>query len=73
MLLNSFLGFKTPIGTFAICGLHGLPVWLYGLKTHLWSPFMSHHAQLGVAGVLISGRALCMAVEVSMGLIYVLS
>ncbi|XP_073258705.1 uncharacterized protein [Porites lutea] len=57
-------GFKTPIGTFAICGLHGLPVWLYGLKTHLWSPFMSHHAQLGVTGVLISGRALCMAVEV---------
>lgn len=69
MLHNSFLGFKTPIGTFAICGLHGLPVWLYGLKTHLWSPFMSHHAQLGVTGVLISGRALCMAVEVSMGLI----
>lgn len=73
MLHKSFLGFKTPIGTFAICGLHGLPVWLYGLKTHLWSPFMSYHAQLGVTGVLISGRALCMAVEVSMGLIYVLS
>jgi len=57
-------GFKTPPGVFAIFGLHGLPVWLYGFKTHLWSPFMSHHSQLGVAGVLVSGRALCMAVEV---------
>ena len=73
MLHKSFLGFKTPIGTFVICGLHGLPVWLYGLKTHLWSPFMSHHAQLGVTGVLVSGRALCMAVEVSLGLINVFS
>ena len=46
-------------------GLHMLPVWLYGLKSHLWTPFMSHHLQLGVMGVLVSGRALCMAVEVS--------
>ncbi|KAJ7333804.1 hypothetical protein OS493_015896 [Desmophyllum pertusum] len=57
-------GFKTPAGAFAVCGLHGLPVWLYGLKAHLWAPFMSHHLQLGVTGVLISGRALCMGVEV---------
>ncbi|KAJ7333809.1 hypothetical protein OS493_015901 [Desmophyllum pertusum] len=42
----------------------GFPVWLYGLKAHLWVPFMSHHLQLGVTGVLISGRALCMGVEV---------
>ena len=58
-------GFKTPAGVFAICGLHGLPVWLYGLNAHLWSPFMSHHLQMGVTGILISGRALCMGVEVS--------
>lgn len=57
-------GFKTPVGAFAICGLHGLPMWLYGLKTHLWNPFMSHHFQLGVTGLLVSGRTLCMAVEV---------
>lgn len=46
-------------------GLHVLPVWVYGLKSHLWTPFMSHHLQMGVTGVLVSGRALCMAVEVS--------
>ncbi|XP_020619779.1 CDP-diacylglycerol--inositol 3-phosphatidyltransferase 1-like [Orbicella faveolata] len=57
-------GFKTPAGVFAVSGLHVLPVWLYGLKSHLWTPFMSHHLQLGVTGVLVSGRALCMAVEV---------
>lgn len=57
-------GFKTPAGAFAICGLHVLPVWLYGLKTGLWSPFMSHHAQFAVTGVLVTGRALCMSVEV---------
>lgn len=58
-------GFKTPAGVFAVSGLHVLPVWLYGLKSHLWTPFMSHHLQMGVTGVLVSGRALCMAVEVS--------
>ncbi|XP_067034248.1 uncharacterized protein [Acropora muricata] len=57
-------GFKTPAGVFAICGLHVLPIWLYGLRTGLWLPFMTHHAQLGVAGVLVTGRALCMSVEV---------
>ncbi|CAH3151330.1 unnamed protein product [Pocillopora meandrina] len=57
-------GFKTPAGAFAICGLHGLPVWLYGMNKHMWSPFMSHHLQLGVTGILVSGRALCMGVEV---------
>ncbi|XP_068750342.1 uncharacterized protein [Montipora capricornis] len=57
-------GFKTPAGAFAICGLHVLPVWLYGLKTGLWSPLMSHHAQFAVTGVLVTGRALCMSVEV---------
>ncbi|XP_027042961.1 CDP-diacylglycerol--inositol 3-phosphatidyltransferase-like [Pocillopora damicornis] len=57
-------GFKTPAGAFAICGLHGLPVWLYGTNKHMWSPFMSHHLQLGVTGILVSGRALCMGVEV---------
>lgn len=60
----SFSGFKTPAGAFAICGLHGLPVWLYGMNKHMWSPFMSHHLQLGVTGILVSGRALCMGVEV---------
>lgn len=57
-------GFKTPAGVFAICGLHVLPIWLYGLRTGLWLPFMTHHSQLGVAGVLVTGRALCMSVEV---------
>ena len=61
------LGFKTPAGVFAICGLHVLPIWLYGLRTGLWLPFMTHHSQLGVAGVLVTGRALCMSVEVSLG------
>ena len=34
------------------------------MNKHMWSPFMSHHLQLGVTGILVSGRALCMGVEV---------
>ncbi|XP_043910492.1 uncharacterized protein LOC122787704 isoform X1 [Protopterus annectens] len=59
-------GFKTPVGFFAIAGLHVLPIWLYGythgvLKDALCMP---HHFQwLGIL-LLCAGRILCMSVEV---------
>ncbi|XP_071946428.1 CDP-diacylglycerol--inositol 3-phosphatidyltransferase-like isoform X1 [Antedon mediterranea] len=57
--------FKTPTGTFAILGLHGLPIWMYAHYTnvlsHLAVPKILQY--FGIA-FLSSGRALCFVVEV---------
>ena len=61
----SLPGFKSPTGIFAIMGLHVLPIWLYGQQKRLWEIWISRHVELAITGVLVSGRALCMMVEVS--------
>ncbi|XP_078661350.1 uncharacterized protein LOC144905519 [Branchiostoma floridae x Branchiostoma belcheri] len=58
-------GFKTPAGTFAITGLHVLPLWLYGhvkgVQLYSWHlpPTVHYTAIL----LLAAGRALCVPVE----------
>uniref|UniRef100_UPI00398F7507 uncharacterized protein isoform X1 n=2 Tax=Pristiophorus japonicus TaxID=55135 RepID=UPI00398F7507 len=58
-------GFKTPVGAFAITGLHILPIWLYAyynpvLTSVLVLPFT---LQWFATAFLIAGRLQCMAVE----------
>jgi len=36
-------GFKTPLGTWVILGLHCLPVWIYAMQTGLTDVFISHY------------------------------
>ncbi|XP_051891705.1 uncharacterized protein si:ch1073-145m9.1 isoform X1 [Pristis pectinata] len=58
-------GFKNSLGAFAISGLHVLPVWLYGYhKLVLTNNFpLPLTLQWFTTAFLISGRFLCMAVE----------
>ncbi|GCB73474.1 uncharacterized protein [Scyliorhinus torazame] len=58
-------GFKTPVGAFAIFGLHVLPIWLYGYHNRLLSAafMMPYTWQWIITTFLVAGRLLCMAVE----------
>ncbi|XP_067866462.1 uncharacterized protein si:ch1073-145m9.1 isoform X2 [Heterodontus francisci] len=57
-------GFKTPVGAFAIFGLHVLPIWLYGYYNEVLTAFLLPFIlQWLIIAVLIAGRLLCMAVE----------
>ncbi|XP_060078025.1 CDP-diacylglycerol--glycerol-3-phosphate 3-phosphatidyltransferase-like [Ylistrum balloti] len=59
-------GFKTPLGTYAITGLHVLPIWLYGCMKDVivislgLSPWIQHFGTL----FLIGGRLLSLRVEI---------
>ncbi|XP_078278338.1 uncharacterized protein LOC144606276 [Rhinoraja longicauda] len=62
--------FKSILGTWAICGLHVLPIWLYGYQKLILTETLllpltdaSVYCQWSVTALLISGRLLCMAVE----------
>ncbi|KAG9265169.1 hypothetical protein AMEX_G21538 [Astyanax mexicanus] len=57
-------GFKTPPGVLTIAGLHGMPVWLYGLQHNVLSQFCIPQ-WLQILGFLLlaAGRLLCLAVE----------
>ncbi|XP_066551715.1 uncharacterized protein LOC136718016 isoform X2 [Amia ocellicauda] len=59
-------GFKTPMGAFAISGLHVLPVWLYGVHYGVLNEPLSVPAWLQGLGLLLltAGRLLCFSVEV---------
>ncbi|XP_031553385.1 uncharacterized protein LOC116290484 [Actinia tenebrosa] len=56
-------GFKTPIGAFAILGLHGLPIWFYIERVKLLDETLSPCMQAYVTLCLSAGRLLCFAVE----------
>ncbi|KAJ8280945.1 hypothetical protein GJAV_G00061350 [Gymnothorax javanicus] len=58
--------FKTPVGFFAIAGLHVLPVWLYGWQKEVLSWPLCVPIWLQIIGVLLlaAGRLLCLCVEV---------
>ncbi|PIK44579.1 hypothetical protein BSL78_18576 [Apostichopus japonicus] len=57
--------FKTPLGTFTILGLHGLPIWLYAHYTKVLSQSLRIHRSIQYAGIafLSAGRAVCLTVE----------
>ncbi|XP_048581971.1 uncharacterized protein LOC5511306 isoform X2 [Nematostella vectensis] len=55
-------GFKTAIGTYAITGLHVLPLWLY-VKVQLTVPKVRVCLQTCISLILMGGRFLCMCVE----------
>ena len=48
----------------AITGLHVLPIWIYGYQRGVWEVWIPRHIELAISGLLVSGRMLCMAVEV---------
>ncbi|XP_067864312.1 uncharacterized protein si:ch1073-145m9.1 [Heptranchias perlo] len=58
-------GFKTPVGAFAITGLHVLPVWLYWYHNQVLTEafLLSFTLQWLATVLLVAGRLLCMAVE----------
>ncbi|XP_077996116.1 uncharacterized protein LOC144449458 [Glandiceps talaboti] len=58
-------GFKTPLGTLVICGIHVLPIWLYGHYTHVLTDNLGIPMWLQYLGIstMSIGRALCLAVE----------
>lgn len=59
-------GFRTPIGTLVIAGLHFLPIVLYIYQTHLLTNIFPdlRIPVLAVICVLAIGRCVCMSVEV---------
>ncbi|XP_077862729.1 bifunctional IPC transferase and DIPP synthase-like [Saccoglossus kowalevskii] len=58
--------FKTPIGVFAMLGLHVLPIWLYAHYTKVLtvSLHLSPWLQYTVIALLSIGRAMCLFAEV---------
>ena len=66
-----FAGFKTPLGIVAISGLNLLPIYLYCHQFDLLSRWLVPSAlQYVVFALLLAGRVLCAAVEVSILLVY---
>ena len=58
---NTFAGFKTPLGTVAITGLHVLPIWLYGRKAQALRYVTALDS---IAYSLVFARIICASVEV---------
>ncbi|KAL6471120.1 hypothetical protein MHYP_G00197700 [Metynnis hypsauchen] len=58
-------GFRTPLGVLTIAGLHGLPLWLYGIQHGFLSLLfhVPHWLQIFCLLLLAAGRLLCLAVE----------
>ena len=61
-LLSTCTGFKQPVGTLTISGLHALPIFHYGMQRGLlaWLNPLLQPLRL----LLVVGRVLCGAVEV---------
>eukprot|EP00051_Salpingoeca_urceolata_P032924 m.18076 g.18076 ORF g.18076 m.18076 type:complete len:227 (-) comp5616_c0_seq1:51-731(-) len=59
-------GFRTPIGSFVIAGIHVLPIWLFVRQTALDASLfgLSEFVSLAVLALLVAGRVLGAAVEV---------
>uniref|UniRef100_A0A4W5R3W4 CDP-diacylglycerol--inositol 3-phosphatidyltransferase n=1 Tax=Hucho hucho TaxID=62062 RepID=A0A4W5R3W4_9TELE len=59
-------GFRTPLGTWMISGLHGLPLWLYGYQRGVLSHPLCAPLWLQTLGTLIlaAGRLLGVSVEI---------
>ncbi|XP_070685816.1 uncharacterized protein [Pempheris klunzingeri] len=55
-------GFRTPLGTWVVSGLHCLPLWLYGCRWGLLC--LPPWIQAGGALLLAAGRLLALSVEV---------
>uniref|UniRef100_A0A3Q3XKX9 Uncharacterized protein n=1 Tax=Mola mola TaxID=94237 RepID=A0A3Q3XKX9_MOLML len=58
-------GLRTPLGTWVVSGLHGLPLWLYGCQRGLLSRWLYLPAWGQVLGTLLlaAGRLLALSVE----------
>ena len=59
-------GFRTPLGTWVVSGLHCLPLWLYGYQQGLLSSWLYLPLWIQVLGtvLLAAGRLLALSVEV---------
>ncbi|XP_012990961.3 uncharacterized protein si:ch1073-145m9.1 isoform X1 [Esox lucius] len=59
-------GFQTPLGTWVICGLHGLPLWLYGYQQGVLTQALCAPLWLQTLGTLVlaAGRLLGLSVEI---------
>ncbi|XP_021949151.1 uncharacterized protein LOC110846642 isoform X2 [Folsomia candida] len=56
-------GFKTPLGTWVILGLHCLPVWIFAMQHGLTDHFLSYATSVIVCLLLLGGRLLCLGCE----------
>lgn len=59
-LLCLVIGFRTPLGTWVVSGLHCLPLWLYACQWGLLAPWVQAVGSL----LLVSGRLLALSAEV---------
>uniref|UniRef100_A0A8C9Y1L5 Uncharacterized protein n=1 Tax=Sander lucioperca TaxID=283035 RepID=A0A8C9Y1L5_SANLU len=59
-------GFRTPLGTWVVSGLHCLPLWLYGYQWGLLSHWLYLPPWIQALGTLLlaAGRLLALSVEV---------
>lgn len=59
-------GFRTPLGTWVVSGLHFLPLWLYGYQQGLLSHWLHLSPWTQAAGTLLlaGGRVLALSAEV---------
>lgn len=56
-------GFRTPLGTWVVSGLHCLPLWLYGCQRGFLSQYLPPWIQALGTLLLASGRLLALSVE----------
>ena len=69
-LSHFFLDFRTIVGSYAIAGLHVLPVWLYCLqRLELIYMYFGSNAVSAITAILVSGRLTCFFVEVKLKII----
>lgn len=61
-----FVGFKTPVGAYAITGIFVLPLWIYGMTSGFLNGYIGLPAavQYGLLMVLVGGRLLALTTEV---------
>ncbi|XP_042343139.1 uncharacterized protein si:ch1073-145m9.1 isoform X2 [Plectropomus leopardus] len=59
-------GFRTPLGSWVVSGLHCLPLWLYGYQWDLLSHWLSLPPWVQAVGTLLlaAGRLLALSVEI---------
>ncbi|XP_049432798.1 uncharacterized protein si:ch1073-145m9.1 isoform X1 [Epinephelus fuscoguttatus] len=59
-------GFRTPLGTWVVSGLHGLPLWLYGCQWGLLTHWLFVPPWIQALGTLLltAGRLLALSVEI---------
>ena len=66
-LSHFFLDFRTIVGSYAIAGLHFLPMWLYGLqRLEIVNMYFGSNTVAAVTAILVSGRLTCFFVEVKL-------